>query len=90
LSDQVIAIGWWLGLRIDLTTRKEFMSTHKENYIIDEHGERISVVLDIADYRKLLAELEELEAIRAYDAAKASGDEAVSFEKAVSEIEQER
>lgn len=45
----------------------------KERYIVDEKGNRVGVLLDIEDYHKLLAELEELESIRAYDAAKASG-----------------
>jgi hypothetical protein len=63
------------------------MGKFKENYVVDEQGNPIGVVLDIADYRKLL---EELESIRAYDAAKASGDEAVPFEQAVAEIEQNR
>ena len=40
--------------------------------------------------RKILQELEELESIRAFDAAKTSGDEAVPFEQAVEEIEQSR
>lgn len=66
------------------------MAKFKENYVIDEQGNPIGVVLDIADYRKLLEELEELESIRAYDAAKASGDEAISMEQAVAEIEQIR
>jgi hypothetical protein len=35
----------------------------KERYVVDEQGNRISVVLDIADYQELLEELEELEAI---------------------------
>ncbi len=38
-------------------------------------------------YRELLAELEELDSIRAYEAAKASDDEAIPFEQAVAEIE---
>ena len=62
------------------------MSKFKENYVVDEQGNRIGVVLDIADYHKLLEELEELESIRAYDAAKSSGDEAIPFEQAVAEI----
>jgi hypothetical protein len=66
------------------------MISIKERYIVDESGSRVGVVLDIADYRKLLEELEELESIRAYDAAKASGDKAVPFEQAVVEIEQNR
>jgi len=66
------------------------MSKFKENFVIDDKGNPIGVILDIAEYRKLLEELEELESIRVYDAAKASGDEAISFEQAVSEIERNR
>ena len=61
----------------------------KERFMVDEQGNRFGVVLDIEDYRKLLEELETLECIRAYDAAKASGDTAVPFEQAVSEIERD-
>ncbi len=66
------------------------MSKFKENFVVDDKGNPIGVILDIAEYRKLLEELEELESIRAYDTAKASKDEVISFEKAISEIEQTR
>lgn len=66
------------------------MGKYKENYVVDDQGNPIGVVLDIGDYRKLLEELEELESLRAFDAAKASGDEAIPFEQAVAEIEQNR
>lgn len=59
-------------------------------YVVDEKGKAVSVLLDIKTYRRLMADLEELEAIRAYDAAKASGDEAVPFEQAVREIEKSK
>jgi hypothetical protein len=62
----------------------------KERFIVDEKGQRIGVLLDIADYQRLLEELEELEAIRAYDAAKASGDEVLPLEQALAEIEKDR
>lgn len=62
----------------------------KERFIVDENGQRIGVLLDIEDYQRLLEELEELEAIRAYDAAKASGDEVLPLEQALAEIEKER
>jgi hypothetical protein len=39
--------------------------------------------LDIEDYRQLLEDVAELEAIRVYDAAKASGDAAVPLERAL-------
>ena len=42
------------------------------------------------DDKKPLADLEELESIRAYDAAKASGDEAIPFQKAMEELEHSR
>ena len=62
----------------------------KERFLVDESGQRIGVLLDIEDYQRLLEELEELEAIRAYDAAKASGDEVLPLEQALAEIEKDR
>jgi len=49
----------------------------KTRYVVDEQGNPSGVLLDIEEYRQMLEELEELEAIRAHDAAKASGDEAI-------------
>ena len=66
------------------------MPALNEGYVVDENGARVGVILPIEDYRKLLEELEELESIRAYDAAKSSGDEAIPFEQAVREIERDR
>jgi len=57
-----------------------------ERYVVDRKGKPVSVLLDIRAYRKMLEELEELAAIRAYDAAKASGDKSIPFEKAIAEI----
>jgi len=59
-------------------------------FIVDDRGEKTAVILDIAEYKRLLEEVEELEAIRAYDAAKAARDEAIPFEQAVTEIERDR
>lgn len=66
------------------------MSSLRESYVINEEGERISVILDMDVYHKILTDLEELESIRAYDAAKASNDEPIPFEQAIDEIEKER
>jgi len=62
----------------------------KTQYITDTSGEKISVILPIKDYEKMLDELEELEDIKAYDRAKARKSDAVPFEKAVKELEQLR
>lgn len=64
------------------------MNSFSERYVVNEKGERISVILDISEYQRILEELEKLESIRAYDAAKASKDEAIPFEQAINEIEQ--
>jgi PHD/YefM family antitoxin component YafN of YafNO toxin-antitoxin module len=55
----------------------------KERFVIDENGTRTAVLIDVEYYQKLLDALEELESIRAYDEAKESGDEIVSFEQAI-------
>ncbi len=61
-----------------------------KRYVTNRRGEKVGVVLGIEDYRKLMADLEELESIRAYDAAKASGNEAIPFDEATREIERSR
>jgi hypothetical protein len=61
-----------------------------KRFVTDRRGKKIAVVLAIEDYKKLLAEIEELDSIRAYDAAKASGEEPIPFEKATQEIERSR
>jgi hypothetical protein len=53
-------------------------------------GEKISIVLDVKEYEKLLEDLEELDSIRAYDAAKKSGEIAIPFDRAMQEIERPR
>lgn len=66
------------------------MAIPKRRFVVDDKGEKTAVILDIAEYRKLLEEAEELDAIRAYDAAKASGDEAIPFEQAITEIDRDQ
>jgi hypothetical protein len=50
-------------------------------------AKRTQVLLDVEEFRQLVDAVEELESIAAYDAAKASGGEAVPFDQAVKEIE---
>ena len=66
------------------------MITLRERFVIDKDGKRTVVLLDIEQYNNLMEELEELESIRAYDAAKSSGEEAIPFEQAIKEIEKQR
>ncbi len=66
------------------------MMIHGERFLVDEEGHRLGVVLDITAYQEILEDLEELESIRAYDAAKASDDDAIPFEQALTEIQRSR
>ena len=62
----------------------------QEQYLTDREGKRVGVVLDLEQFQRIVEELEELEDIRAYDAAMASGDEVIPFDQAIAEIEQSR
>jgi hypothetical protein len=66
------------------------MERRTERFLVDEAGNRIGVLLDIEEYQSMLEQLEELESIRAYDLAKASGEKAIPFEQVVREIERNR
>ena len=61
-----------------------------ERYGVDETGNRVAVLIEIQEYRKVLEALEELESINAYDEAKASGDDVLSFDQATQEMENQR
>jgi len=62
------------------------MITVHEQYLIDEQGNKKSVVLPVSEWQQILEALEELDDIRAYDEAKRYPSDAVPFEQAVLEI----
>lgn len=59
-------------------------------YIVDENGKRVSVVLPIDEYEKMVEELEDAEDVRLYDDSKTAqekGDfEVVPLDQAMREI----
>lgn len=63
-------------------------------YIVDEKGNRVSVILDVEEYERMVEELEDLEDARAADevrAAVARGeDEFIPYEQARKEIARRR
>jgi hypothetical protein len=59
-------------------------------FLTNEKGEKVAVVIGIEEYEKLLEELEDLEDIRAYDEAIASGETPIPFEQAIAEIKRSR
>jgi PHD/YefM family antitoxin component YafN of YafNO toxin-antitoxin module len=61
--------------------------TLNESFVVDAKGRKVSVLLPIKDYQKLLEELEELEDIKAYDKATNRKQEFIPLDKALKEIE---
>lgn len=62
----------------------------KPQYITDNMGKKVSVVLSIDDFKDIMEELEELEDIRLYDASKKSKEPPVPIEDAFKMIEEKR
>ena len=62
----------------------------KEKYVTDSQGNRVAVLLEVDEYRRLLDALEELESIRAYDTAVAARENAIPFDKAEEELKRDR
>ncbi len=50
----------------------------RPTYIIDERGNRVSVVLPIQQWQQLLDDLDELDDIRKYDEVKARNEPTIS------------
>ena len=63
------------------------MSTNRDQFVIDESGNKTGVLVDIDRYSELIEAAEELESIRAFDEAKASNDEEIPLGQAINEIE---
>jgi hypothetical protein len=61
-----------------------------KQFVTDENGVRVAVVLDIKEYEELLDDLEDLQAVREYEDAKASGEVPIPLEQALDEIRRNR
>lgn len=59
----------------------------KNQYITDINGKKISIILPIRVYEKLMKQLEELEDIKAFDEAMKNEAEEISIHETFREIE---
>ncbi|MEY3422204.1 MAG: hypothetical protein RIR48_2507 [Bacteroidota bacterium] len=66
------------------------MVTLNPQYITDNTGKKISVVLPMKDFKAIMEELEELEDIKLYDEAKRSNEPSVPIDDAFKMIEAKR
>lgn len=62
----------------------------KTQFVTDDHGKKVAVILPVKNYEKIMDELEELECIRAYDKAKSRKQEFVLASDVFKAIEQKR
>ena len=66
------------------------MLTLQPQYITDNKGKKISVVLPLKDFKAIMDELEELEDIRLYDEAKNEDEPSMPIDDAFEMIERSR
>jgi hypothetical protein len=66
------------------------MITVNPQYITDNKGKKISVILPIKDFKAIIEELEELNDIRLYDEAKKSNEPSIPIDDAFKLIEAKR
>ncbi|MBM3494435.1 MAG: hypothetical protein FJX72_08970 [Armatimonadetes bacterium] len=62
------------------------MSVDSVQYVVDAAHRPTAVLVPLAEWERVVEQLEELADIRAYDAAKLGPQDAVPFEQAVSEL----
>ena len=65
------------------------LTVHPE-IVIDRKRRPKAVLVPYSEWNEIVADMEELEDIRAYDRAKARRDEAITFERAVKELRKKR
>jgi len=62
----------------------------KTQFITDDHGKKLAIILPIEEYKKMKDDLEELEDIKLYDKAKQGKQEFMDAEQAFKKIEEIR
>jgi hypothetical protein len=64
--------------------------TEPKQFIFNDRGEKIAVIIAIDDYEKILEELEDAEDIRTYREVRASGEIGIPLEEVLAEIHRNR
>jgi PHD/YefM family antitoxin component YafN of YafNO toxin-antitoxin module len=62
----------------------------RTQFVTDDQGKKVAVILPIKEYKKMIEDLEELEDIKLYDASKKAELEFIDAEQAFREIEEKR
>jgi len=70
--------------------RSKSLYTMSTQFVTDNDGNKLAVILPIKEYNKMVEDLEELDDIKRYDAAKKGEQEFIVAEEAFKEIEEKR
>lgn len=62
----------------------------KTQFVTDERGNKLAVILPIKEYNKMVEDLEELEDIKLFDEAKKSNEPSIPIDDAFKMIEAKR
>jgi len=68
----------------------EKMGALPKQFLVDDTGKKVSIVLDIREYQHILEQLEELEDIQLYDEGKKNQKSAIPMDEAFKAIEAQR
>ena len=66
------------------------MLTVHPQYITDNRGKKLSVVLPMREFKTIMEELDDLDDIRLYDAAEAANEPSIPIDEAFKLIEAKR
>ncbi len=62
----------------------------RTQFVTDNHGNKLAVILPIREYNKMIEDLEELEDIKLYDEAKETNEPSIPIDEAFKMIEATR
>lgn len=62
----------------------------KTQFVTDDQGKKVAVILPVRDYEKIMEELDELDCIKAYDHAKARKQEFIPANDVFKAIDRKR
>lgn len=62
----------------------------RTQFVTEDHGNKVAIILPIEEYNKMVNDLEELEDIKCYDKAKFGKQEFIDARQAFKEIEEGR
>jgi PHD/YefM family antitoxin component YafN of YafNO toxin-antitoxin module len=62
----------------------------EHQFVVNERGEKVAVVISVEEYEELLEEIDDLQAVREYEEAKVAGETPIPLAEAIARIERSR